>query len=139
MTMRATTVRFEEELWTLVEAAAQSQGVSAAQFIRDATVTRTALDAGRRKDPEATAALATLSAGRRRQRQAGGAGGYDPAAPLAEPQRLAILRQSSLFDATADPTFDPYTNPAAKILNAPIALVSLLDEDRQLFKSRVGL
>lgn len=136
--MRATTVRFEEELWELVEAAAKSQGVSAAQFIRDATVTRTALDAERRRDPGATAALAALAGGRRRRRQGSG-NGYDPAATLSDPERLAILRQAKMLDATPDPVFDRYTELAAKMLNAPTALVTLVDADRQLLKSRRGV
>ncbi|MEA2457062.1 MAG: hypothetical protein QOC95_34 [Thermoleophilaceae bacterium] len=136
--MRATTVRFETELWALVDAAAKNQGVSAAQFIRDATVTRTALDAERRRDPSAKAALAALADVRRRRRQ-GNETGYDPGATLADPHRLAILRQANLLDSAPDPTFDRYTHLAAKMLNAPTALVSLVDQDRQLFKSRLGL
>ncbi len=138
MTMRATTVRFEQELWELVESAARNQGVSAAQFIRDATVTRTALDAERRRDPAAKAALSELADGRRRRRRGSG-NGYDPAATLADPHRIAILKQANLLDSTPDATFDRYTELAAKMLNAPIALVSLVDVDRQLFKSRLGL
>src|SRR3954447_18583485 len=57
MPMRATTVRFAESLWTLVEREAELEGVSAAQFIRDASVMRAAYAMGRRGDPEMEAAL----------------------------------------------------------------------------------
>ena len=42
MPMRATTVRFDESLWSLLEREARTQGVSAAQFVRDATILRIA-------------------------------------------------------------------------------------------------
>ena len=51
MPMRATTVRFSEALWTLVEREAQADGVSAAQYVRDATILRTAYSMGQRGDP----------------------------------------------------------------------------------------
>jgi PAS domain S-box-containing protein len=53
--------------------------------------------------------------------------------------RLAALRQLGILDTPADPSFDRLTRLAARILNAPVALVSLVDEDRQFFKSAVGL
>src|SRR3989442_917702 len=62
MPMRATTVRFAESLWTLVEREAQREGVSAAQFIRDASVMRAAYAMGRRGDPEMEAALGNAPA-----------------------------------------------------------------------------
>ena len=58
MPMRATTVRFSEALWTLVESEAQADGVSAAQYVRDATILRTAYAMGQRGDPEFEDAIA---------------------------------------------------------------------------------
>jgi EAL domain-containing protein (putative c-di-GMP-specific phosphodiesterase class I)/GGDEF domain-containing protein len=51
---------------------------------------------------------------------------------------LAALRELCLLDTPADPAFDQITQLAAKIFNTPIALVSLVDDQRQWFKSRVG-
>src|SRR3954452_17759338 len=62
MPMRATTVRFAESLWTRVEQEAEREGVSAAQFIRDASVMRTAYAMGRRGDPDVEAVLGHLGA-----------------------------------------------------------------------------
>lgn len=56
-----------------------------------------------------------------------------------EPQRLEALRALQLLDTGADPRFDALTRLAARTMGAPIALVSLVDESRQWFKSRVGL
>lgn len=58
---------------------------------------------------------------------------------LRDPQRLEALRQLSLLDSPAEPAFDRLTRLATRILNAPTGLVSLLDIDRQFFKSAVGL
>ena len=56
-----------------------------------------------------------------------------------EAVRLAALRSSCLLGAPADPEFDLITEIAARTFNVPIALVSLVDEDRLWFISSVGL
>ena len=56
-----------------------------------------------------------------------------------EERRLAALRRLALLDTPDEPAFDDLTHLAATALNAPIALVSLVDSERQWFKSRVGL
>lgn len=43
------------------------------------------------------------------------------------------------MDTAAEGRFDRLTRRAAKVLHAPVALVSLVDADRQFFKSCVGL
>ncbi|HEX8273483.1 MAG TPA: GAF domain-containing protein [Longimicrobiaceae bacterium] len=53
--------------------------------------------------------------------------------------RLAALRHSALLDTPAERGFDRLTELAARLLSAPIALVTLVDEDRQFFKSCIGL
>jgi PAS domain S-box-containing protein len=58
---------------------------------------------------------------------------------LADPQRLAVLRESGLLDSPADEGFDRLTRLASRILGVPVALVSLVDKDRQFFKSCIGL
>lgn len=59
--------------------------------------------------------------------------------PSNELERLAELRRLSLLDTPAEQAFDRVTVLAAKLLDVPIALVSLVDEDRQWFKSKFGL
>ncbi len=58
---------------------------------------------------------------------------------VADPGRLAALRQTNLLDTPAEEAFDRLVRQAAHMLEVPIALVSLLDEDRQLVKASVGL
>ena len=53
--------------------------------------------------------------------------------------RLKTLRDTGLLDTVPEEGFDRLTALAAALFDAPIALVSLIDEERQWFKSRVGL
>ena len=54
-------------------------------------------------------------------------------------RRLEALRASGLLDTPTEASFDRLTRLATKLLRAPVALVSLVDEDRQFFKSCVGV
>ncbi len=56
-----------------------------------------------------------------------------------EAQRLAALRNLQILDTEADPAFDNLTQVAASLFNVPMVLVSLVDEHRQWFKSRIGI
>jgi len=56
-----------------------------------------------------------------------------------ETERLAALRDIGVLDTLPEDGFDRLTALAAELFGAPIALVSLIDEGRQWFKSRVGL
>jgi hypothetical protein len=172
MPMRATTVRFSEDLWRLLEREAEREGVSAAQFIRDASVMRAAYAMGRRGE-EAYEALAQLGAnghgngGTEAAPEGGAPLGAEEARRLAaeserrraelleeaarreallataaavqDPARLAALRRTGLLDTPPDPSFDRHVRLAAEVLNAPVALVSLIDEERQFFKSSIGV
>lgn len=62
-----------------------------------------------------------------------------PAVPDNESQRLAALASLDILDTGLDERFDRVTRLAAKFFDMPIALVSLVDLDRQWFKSRHGL
>jgi diguanylate cyclase (GGDEF)-like protein len=59
--------------------------------------------------------------------------------PPDEDLRLAALRHYHLLDTPAEAQFDGLTQLAAYICQTPIALISLIDSDRQWFKSRHGL
>ena len=56
-----------------------------------------------------------------------------------EIQRLAALRHLQILDTEADAAFDNLTQVAASLFNVPMVLVSLVDEHRQWFKSRIGV
>jgi DNA-binding response OmpR family regulator len=59
--------------------------------------------------------------------------------PKDEERRLRTLHQTGLLDTEAEERFDRYTRIAAALFDVPIALVSLVDRDRQWFKSRTGM
>ena len=59
--------------------------------------------------------------------------------PDNETTRLRVLRDLAVLDTPPEPAFDDITALAAQVCKRPIALVSLVDADRQWFKSRRGL
>lgn len=63
------------------------------------------------------------------------------AAPLPknESERLRRLRRYGILDTPPSPRFDRIARLAGRLLDCPIALISLVDEQRQWFKARVGL
>jgi len=59
--------------------------------------------------------------------------------PENEKERLAALRALLILDTPPEQRFDRITQFAASEFDVPIVLISLVDENRQWFKSRVGL
>lgn len=56
-----------------------------------------------------------------------------------ENARIQALRELEILDSTPEPCFDEVVLLAAAICGTPVALVNLLDEDRQWFKARLGV
>jgi len=59
--------------------------------------------------------------------------------PENENERLRTLYEYSLLDTMPEGVFDDLTKIAAEICDTSISLISLVDRDRQWFKSKVGL
>ena len=59
--------------------------------------------------------------------------------PPNEEARVAALEKYAILDTDPEQSFDDLTLLASFICKTPIALISLVDEDRQWFKSRVGI
>ena len=59
--------------------------------------------------------------------------------PKNEKRRIAVLWQYDVLDTVPEAMFDDLTELAASICDVPIAIISLVDEDRQWFKSKIGL
>ncbi len=59
--------------------------------------------------------------------------------PTPDPSRLAALKSLRILDTEREERFDRITRLAARLLDTPIALITLLDDHRQWFKSNVGL
>ncbi len=62
-----------------------------------------------------------------------------PSLPPDEPHRLSRLWALHLLDTPGEERFDRITRLAQRVMKAPIALLSLVDADRQWFKSRQGM
>lgn len=61
-----------------------------------------------------------------------------PAMPHNEDERLATLHSLQILDTPSDDRFDRFTRISARIFDMPVAIISLVDRDRQWFKSTEG-
>ncbi|KUF08873.1 histidine kinase dimerization/phosphoacceptor domain -containing protein [Pseudoponticoccus marisrubri] len=61
-----------------------------------------------------------------------------PRKPQSENARLAELRSYNILDTEPEADFDDVVALVSKLLDVPVALISLVDEDRQWFKARHG-
>ena len=133
---RSTTVRFGEDLWTLLERESAREGLSAAQYVRDAAILRLAFAMAEHGDQQAQATLADVASRALERRP----GSRDAAAEaLADPARRAALVRTGLLEGDFDAALDRLAGVVARVLAAPVALVSLVDVDRQVFAGCVGL
>ena len=64
---------------------------------------------------------------------------YPAPLPSDEPKRLDALRALLVLDTDPEQIFDSIAKMAAEICGTPIALISLVDDQRQWFKANVGL
>lgn len=134
--MRATTIRFNEDLWGVLEREAAIQGISTAQMIRDAAIIRISALAARRGDREVEISVEELAERARRRRDSGV---DDGDGDLRDPARLAAVRATGLLEGEDDPALNQLADLARRTLNASVALISLIDVDRQVFASSPGL
>ncbi len=56
-----------------------------------------------------------------------------------EIERIKNLRSYEILDSKSDSSFDAITALAAQLCDCPMALISLVDENRQWFKSKIGI
>ncbi len=59
--------------------------------------------------------------------------------PVNEKERITALYEYNILDTISEKDYDDITHIAAEICDMPISLISIIDEDRQWFKSRVGM
>lgn len=64
---------------------------------------------------------------------------HGPPLPENEAERLAALRALNILDTPSEERFDRITRTAKRLFNVPIALITLVDTNRQWFKSCYGL
>jgi GAF domain-containing protein len=59
--------------------------------------------------------------------------------PAPDQDRVAALQKYAILDTEPERAFDDLTQLASYVCKTPIALISLVDEDRQWFKSKIGI
>ncbi len=59
--------------------------------------------------------------------------------PVPDAERVAALERYAILDTEPEQAFDDLTLLASYVCKTPIAMISLIDEDRQWFKSKVGI
>jgi GAF domain-containing protein len=137
MGLKATTVRMSEDLWELLEGEAARQGVSAAHLVRDCVLLRLGHLSAARGDSDAQMTIEQLARRSLDERRH-----YDSEAHTAyvrEPRRLAAVRATGLVDGPADAGLETLARLCAKLLDVPVALISLVEADRQFFAASCGL
>ena len=137
MPLKAATIRVSQDLWSLLEEEAARQQISVSQFVRDAALLRVGHLAGARGDDSGLikiGQLAVQSDGERRRFNS-----EERRAKLADPVRLQAIADTGLMGTKEDPVLHRLTRLAAKTLDASVALMSLVEEDRQFFASSYGL
>jgi GAF domain-containing protein len=122
MSMHASTVRFGGDLWAEIEREAAREGVSVAQFVRDAALLRVATLAARRGDEVTLATLDDLAARPSRRRRAA----------LGDPARVAAVRSAGDGLGPAErAAIDRLGELARQSLGAPVTMISLIGDRLQ--------
>lgn len=62
-----------------------------------------------------------------------------PPIPSNDAERLSVLRSLGILDTPPEPDYDDLTQLAAQICGVPMATISLIDANRQWFKSKIGM
>src|SRR5712692_6593449 len=81
----------------------------------------------------------SMIASSQNQRGLSGRSTMPVAMPKTDAARVAALEKYAILDTDPEQSFDDLTLLASFICKTPIALISLVDENRQWFKSRIGL
>jgi GAF domain-containing protein len=137
MGLKATTLRMSEDLWQLLEEEAARQGVSAAHVVRDCVLLRLGHLSAARGDSDAQMTIEQLA--RRSLEDPRHHDGDPHGKRLREPRRLGAVRAIGLVDGPPDPGLDTLARLCAKLLDVPVALISLVEADRQFFAASCGL
>jgi hypothetical protein len=57
---------------------------------------------------------------------------------IVDPARLTLLQHTELLDSPPEEAFDRFAKLASRLLHTPVALISLMDKERQFFKNAAG-
>lgn len=126
---------FDEWLNRQLEECARDAGEDVVTYVARAVASRMVTEQRRVDSPGIAKLMAHLSA----------SGAFadatmpDASSTVQDPDRLRALYATGLLDSPPDESFDRITRAAAAALDAPHSAISLIDADRQFFKSTVGM
>jgi len=126
---------FDDWLNRSLEAAAREAGEDVHTYVMRAVASQMVADQVRTENPSTKDLLEHLSESGVLNSDAM----PDVSAAVADPERLDSLRATGLLDSPVDAVYDRITRAAADALDAPFSTVSLIDANRQFFKSTVGM
>lgn len=126
--------RFDDYLNRLLEELAREAGENVETYVARAVATQMANDMRRANDPAVDELQAHLSDSGVLEKTAM----PDVTSVITDPDRLSALRRTGLLDSPPEAIYDRITRTAADALDAPYATLTLVDVDRQFFKSAVG-
>ncbi|OBB43258.1 histidine kinase [Mycobacterium sp. 852002-51961_SCH5331710] len=126
--------KFDDYLNRLLEELAREAGENVETYVARAVATQMDNDMRRADDPAIDDLRAHLSASGVLENTAM----PDVSSVITDPDRLTALRDTGLLDSPPEAIYDRITRAAAEALDTPFAMVSLIDVDRQFFKSAVG-
>ncbi len=133
------TLNFDDELRRLLEAEAAAEGVTIQAYAREAVLMRLMTTMRQRQDPKLETFLDHLRRTAGDPATRGSAEQDAVAAVVQSTVRLCALQATELLDSPPEERFDRIVRLAAEALGVPVAAVSLVDQNRQFFKSAVGL
>ena len=126
---------FDDWLNHQLEECARDAGEDVATYVARAVSSRMVTDLVQAENPSVKEVLARLSASEVLTHDAL----PNVSAEIADPGRLRALYATELLDSPAEEAYDRITRAAAAALDVPHAAISLIDVDRQYFKSTVGM
>ena len=126
--------RFDDYLNRVLEELAREAGENVETYVARAVATQMVNDMRRANDPAVDDLQAHLSDSGVLEKTAM----PDVSSVITDPDRLTALRHTGLLDSPTEEIYDRITRAAADALDAPFALLTLVDVDRQFFKSAVG-
>lgn len=133
--MSSTVPRFDDWLNRKLEECAQVAGLDVETYVAHAVAEKMLADLRAADSPSVEeAASRLLAAG-----VPSAAGPSEISATISDPARLRALYATGLLDSAPEEVYDRITRAAAAALDAPLSSMTLIDADRQYFKSSVGM
>ena len=133
--MNSSLTGFDDWLNRRLEESAHAAGEDVVTYVARAVAARMVADLRRVNSPGLEALLTHLS----ESGAFAGSAMLDTSPTISDPDRLHALYATGLLDSPPEERFDKLTRTAAAALDAPSAAISLIDTDRQFFKSAFGM